>query len=77
MKKMILALRRDWFVIMILFGSPMAANAAVVLELGDILVAEPAGVISVIDPSTGAKTVITQGGLLAPLIQDRGRSVCT
>ena len=65
MKKMIRALVRDWFVILILFGSPMAAGAGAVLELGDILVAEPAGIISVIDPSTGAKTVITQGGLLA------------
>ena len=76
MKKMILTLVRDWFVILILFGSPMAARAGVVLKLGDILVVEPAGIISVIDPSTGAKTVITQGGLLAHL-QDRGRSVCT
>ena len=65
MKKMIHALGRDWFVLLILFGSPMAAGAGAVLELGDILVAEPAGIISVIDPSTGAKTVIAQGGLLA------------
>jgi hypothetical protein len=64
LKKNIHAWVRDWFAILVLFGSPMAAGA-VVLELGDILVAEPAGVISVIDPSTGAKTVITQGDLLA------------
>ncbi len=57
---------------MILFGSPMAAGAGVVLKLGDILVAEPAGIISVIDPSTGAKTVITQGGLLASAFKTVG-----
>ena len=63
---------RDWFVIMILFGSPMAAGAGVVLKLGDILVAEPAGIISVIDPSTGAKTVIAQGGLLSSAFKTVG-----
>ena len=51
--------------IMILFGSPMAAGAGVVLELGDILVMDPAGIIWVVDPSTGAKTVVAQGGLLS------------
>ena len=63
MKKMTLGLLCAWLVIMILFGAPQAA-AAVVLKLGDILVVEPTGIVSVIDPSTGAKTVITQGGLL-------------
>jgi len=51
--------------IVILTGVPTGAAASVVLKLGDILVAEPATAsISVIDPATGVKTVIAQGGLL-------------
>ena len=51
--------------IMMLTGVPTAAAANVVLKLGDILVAEPGTAsISVIDPATGVKTVISQGGLL-------------
>ena len=51
--------------IMMLTGVPTAAAASVVLKLGDILVAEPATAsISVIDPATGVRTVIVQGGLL-------------
>ncbi len=54
-------------IIMMLMGLPTAAAAGVVLKLGDILVAEPgAESISVIDPSTGIRTVISQGGLLSP-----------
>jgi hypothetical protein len=46
-------------------ASPNAAGA--VLKLGDILVAEPGtSSVSVIDPATGARTVISQGGLLSP-----------
>ncbi len=53
--------------IMMLVGAPTGAAAGVVLKLGDILVAEPGTAsISVIDPATGAKTVISQGGLLSP-----------
>ncbi len=43
------------------------AAAGVTLKLGDILVAEPGtSTISVIDPVTGTKTVVSQGGLLDP-----------
>lgn len=43
------------------------AWAGVNLKLGDILIAEPGtSTISVVDPVTGAKTVISQGGLLSP-----------
>ncbi len=43
------------------------ASAQVVLQQGDILVAEPGTAsISVIDPATGTKTIIAQGGLLSP-----------
>ena len=43
------------------------ASAGAVLKLGDILVAEPATAsISVVDPTTGAKTITYQGGLLSP-----------
>jgi hypothetical protein len=45
-----------------------SAFADVALKLGDILVAEPGNAaISVVDPSTGARTVISQGGLLSPM----------
>ena len=51
--------------IVILTGVPTGEAAGVVLKLGDILVAEPdTASISVIDPATGVKTVISQGGLL-------------
>jgi hypothetical protein len=51
----------------VLTGVPAAAMAGVLLKLGDILVAEPGtDSISVVDPSTGEKTVISQGGLLSP-----------
>jgi hypothetical protein len=47
--------------------TPTLAFAAPTLKLGDILVAEPATAsISVVDPATGHKTLIAQGGLLAP-----------
>ena len=50
-----------------LTGVPAVATAGVLLKLGDILVAEPgADSISVVDASTGAKTIISQGGLLSP-----------
>src|SRR5918994_3961675 len=53
--------------IVMLTGVPTGAAAGVVLELGDILAAEPATAsISVIDPATGMRTVISQGGLLSP-----------
>jgi hypothetical protein len=52
---------------LILVGVPTPAGAGVVLQLGDILVAEPGtSSVSVIDPATGAKTVISTGGLLFP-----------
>jgi hypothetical protein len=58
----------------VLTGVPAAAMAGVLLKLGDILVAEPGtDSISVVDPSTGEKTVISQGGLLSPAAQGRGR----
>ena len=51
--------------IVMLTGVPTGAAASAVLKLGDILVAEPdTASISVIDPATGVKTVIAQGGLL-------------
>lgn len=44
------------------------AAAGVLLRLGDILVAEPGTArISVIDPTTGVRTVISEGGLLGPV----------
>ena len=47
--------------------SPSRALGAPTLKLGDILVAEPATAsIAVVDRTTGQKTVIAQGGLLAP-----------
>jgi subtilase family serine protease len=53
--------------IVMLMCLPTGAAAGVLLELGDILAAEPATAsISVIDPGTGAKTVIAAGGLLTP-----------
>ena len=53
--------------IVVLTGVPTGAAAGVVLKLGDILVAEPGTAsISVIDPATGTKTVISEGGLLSP-----------
>lgn len=43
------------------------ASAGVNLKLGDILIAEPGtSSISVVDATTGARTVISVGGLLAP-----------
>jgi hypothetical protein len=58
------ALRRAWLASVILVASPMAASAGVALELGDIIVVEPIGIIRVIDPATGAKAIVAQGGLL-------------
>ena len=53
--------------IVMLAGVPTGAAASVVLKLGDILVTEPGTAsISVIDATTGMKTVIVQGGLLSP-----------
>ncbi len=53
--------------LVMLAGAPTGSADAAVLKLGDILAVEP-GVssISVIDPVTGAKTTISQGGLLLP-----------
>jgi hypothetical protein len=54
-------------VIAALICVPAGAAAGVVLKLGDILVAEPGTAsISVVDPATGGKTIISQGGLLSP-----------
>ena len=54
-------------VVILLTVTSTQAAAEVVLKLGDILVAEPGtSSISVIDPVTGVKTVISQGGLLGP-----------
>jgi hypothetical protein len=48
-------------------GSVHSLHAGAVLRLGDILLAEPSSSsISVYRPSTGTKTLISQGGLLAP-----------
>jgi len=53
--------------IVMVTGVPTGAAAGVVLKLGDILVAEPGTAsISVVDPVTGTKTLISQGGLLSP-----------
>jgi hypothetical protein len=61
------SLSRLLAMIVMLTGVPTGAAAGVVLELGDILAAEPGTAsISVIDPATGTKTVISQGGLLLP-----------
>ena len=55
-------------VLAVLIGGSAPAAGGVLLHLGDILVAEPGTAsISVINPSTGARTVITQGGLLLPV----------
>ena len=54
-------------VILVLTITSTQAAADVVLKLGDILVAEPGtSSISVIDPLTGVKTVISQDDLLGP-----------
>jgi hypothetical protein len=53
--------------IVMLMGVSTEAAAGVVLKLGDILVAEPGTAsISVVDPVTGTKTLISQGGLRSP-----------
>ena len=66
-----MATRSSWRLlittIVTLMCLPAGADAGVVLKLGDILAAEPAiSSISVIDPVTGAKTVIAAGALLTP-----------
>jgi hypothetical protein len=44
-----------------------SASAGVVLKLGDILFVEPGGaMVAVLDPVTGDKTVISDGGFLGP-----------
>ena len=51
----------------LLLLSATPGSAQVVLKFGDILVAEPGtSSIAVVEPATGAKTVISQGGLLDP-----------
>jgi hypothetical protein len=58
-----------WFIttIVMLMCLPTGAAAGVLLKLGDILAMEPgAASVSVIDPVTGAKTVVAGGGLLSP-----------
>ncbi|HWM44269.1 MAG TPA: hypothetical protein VNP36_17665, partial [Burkholderiales bacterium] len=58
---------RLFILAMVLTGVPAVATAGVLLKLGDILVAEPGtDSISVVDASTGEKTIISQGGLLSP-----------
>ena len=53
--------------ILMLTVTATQTSASVILKLGDILVAEPTtSSISVVDPATGVKTVISQGGLLEP-----------
>jgi hypothetical protein len=53
--------------VVMLAGAPTGSAAAAVLKLGDILAVEPgAASISVIDPVTGTKATLSQGGLLLP-----------
>jgi hypothetical protein len=53
--------------------APSRALAAPTLKVGDVLVAEPATAsIVVVDRTTGQKTVISQGGLLAPVHKSVG-----
>ena len=59
-------LRHVFFLILILLVASSEA-AGVVLKLGDILAIEPGNAsVVVLDPATGAKTTISQGGLLFP-----------
>jgi hypothetical protein len=52
--------------ILMLAAAPMNASGQV-LKLGDILVAEPgAAAVSMIDPASGTRTILSQGGLLLP-----------
>jgi hypothetical protein len=54
-------------IMMILVLTATSATASGAVKLGDILIAEPGTAsISVLDPATGVKTVISQGGLLSP-----------
>ena len=62
--------------IVALLGLLGESAEGVVLKLGDILVAEPGTAsVSVIDPSTGVRTVISEGELLSPMHKTVGAAL--
>src|SRR5690348_12827688 len=69
---------RFLLLLVVMLSVTSSEAAGVVLKLGDILAIEPGNTrVVVIDPATGAKTTISQGGLLSPPFKVIGVTLAT